>query len=288
MKIRCRNCYKVLNNDEEWCTRCGAHSEEVEEVMASGITPVDESEIGKKSVLMYLLFGFVICGALDVLFGVIFNSVHAGFDLGDVGQSLPIALTSFSSINSLLIVSIVLAPVAFLTNHKDFSEYFKIEFNKKTIMNIVLGVIVSMFFVLLTKYTNVNTIVPYFKDFLMNHPEEMLITGSVSTLKILIILILFVVIEEIVFRKAVINWLDQTTLLPDGLIIDAQTILSTILQVSCFLLLVSTTLENYLYFILSNLCFNAVLGINYYYHTRNIFFNLIIRVVYVILLVIIL
>lgn len=288
MKIRCRNCYKVLNNDEEWCTRCGAHSEEVEQLMELGITPVDESEIGKKSILMYLLFAFIINGALDVLFGVVFNSVNFGYDLGDVGQSLPIALTAFSSINSLLIVSIMLPPVAFLVNHKDLKEYFRVEFNKKALYNLILGVLIAAFFVLLTKYTNVNFVVPYFKDFLINKPKEMLITGSVSTFKIIVILILFAIGEEIIFRKGFINWLDQTTLLPDGIIIDLQTIVSTLLQVLCFLLLVSTSMDNYLYFIISNLCFNALMGINYYYHNRNIFFNLIIRVVFIVLLVIIL
>lgn len=288
MKIRCRNCYKVLNNDEEWCTRCGAHSEEVEEIMASGEVPVDEAEIGKKSVIMYLLFAFVVSGFLNVLFGVVFNSVHSGFDLGDVGQSLPIALTSFSSINSLLIVSILLAPIAFLTNQRDFKEYFKISFDQKALKNVILGIFISFVFVLLIKYTNINCVAPFLKDFLMNHPQEMLITGSVSTFKIFVILILFVFIEEFIFRKAVINWLDQTTLLPDGLIIDIQSILSTALQVLCYLLLARTSIENYLYFIITNLCINALLGVNYYYHNRNIFFNLVIRVVFVILFIIIL
>ncbi|MBR2891358.1 MAG: hypothetical protein IKC22_03130 [Bacilli bacterium] len=288
MKIRCNNCYKVLNNDEVWCTRCGAHSDEVEEIMKSGITPIDESEIGKKSIIMYLLFAFVINGFLDVLFGVVFNSVNSGYDLGDVGQNLPLALTTFSSINSLMIVGIILAPIVFLINYKDLKEYFRIEFNKKSITSLVIGVIIVTFFAFLTKYTNINFIVPYFKDFLMNHPQEMLLSGSVSTFKIIIILLLFVIIEEIVFRKAFISWLDQTTLLPDGVIIDLQTLLSTALQVLCFLLLVSTSISNYIYFILSNLCFNALLAVNYYHNNRNIFINLIIRVVFIILLVIIL
>lgn len=288
MKIRCNNCYKVLNNDEVWCTRCGAHSDEVEEIMKSGITPIDESEIGKKSIIMYLLFAFVINGFLDVLFGVVFNSVNSGYDLGDVGQNLPLALTTFSSINSLMIVGIILAPIVFLINYKDLKEYFRIEFNKKSITSLVIGVIIVTLFAFLTKYTNINFIVPYFKDFLMNHPQEMLLSGSVSTFKIIIILLLFVIIEEIVFRKAFISWLDQTTLLPDGVIIDLQTLLSTALQVLCFLLLVSTSISNYIYFILSNLCFNALLAVNYYHNNRNIFINLIIRVVFIILLVIIL
>ena len=288
MKIRCNNCYNVLNNDEVWCTRCGAHSDEVEEIMKSGITPIDESEIGKKSIIMYLLFAFVINGFLDVLFGVVFNSVNSGYDLGDVGQNLPLALTTFSSINSLMIVGIILAPIVFLINYKDLKEYFRIEFNKKSITSLVIGVIIVTFFAFLTKYTNINFIVPYFKDFLMNHPQEMLLSGSVSTFKIIIILLLFVIIEEIVFRKAFISWLDQTTLLPDGVIIDLQTLLSTALQVLCFLLLVSTSISNYIYFILSNLCFNALLAVNYYHNNRNIFINLIIRVVFIILLVIIL
>ena len=62
MKIRCQSCYRVLNNDEEWCTRCGAHSDEVEKLMKSGIEPIEEDEIGKRSVLFYFLIAFLVTG----------------------------------------------------------------------------------------------------------------------------------------------------------------------------------------------------------------------------------
>ena len=69
MRIRCKNCYRVLNNNEEWCTRCGAHSDEVAELIAKGIEPLDEMSVAKTNILLYLLIAFLINGILSVLFG---------------------------------------------------------------------------------------------------------------------------------------------------------------------------------------------------------------------------
>ena len=126
MKIRCRSCYRVLNNDEEYCTRCGAHSDEVKELMESGITPIDEVAVAKQSIIMYLLIAFLLNGILNVLFGVVFNTIHAGYNYGEVGMDLPLAVTYFSAANSLLITSLIIVFVAFLFNYKDLLPFLKI------------------------------------------------------------------------------------------------------------------------------------------------------------------
>ncbi len=288
MKIRCNSCYKVLNNDEEWCTRCGAHSDEVEKNLKEGIIPIDESEIGKKSVLFFLLVAFVVNGFLDVLFGLIFESIHSGYNLGDVGQNLPLAMTYFSSINSLLITGLIMIPVTLIFNMKDLMDYLKFDFNKKNIISLIMGIIVIIIFVLLMKYSTATVIPVYIKDFLVNPTSEMKIKGSVNLVKVLVVLISFAFVEEVIFRKAIINWFDQTTILADGYIIDIQAIFSTVLSVLCFQLLVSTSITNYLIFICCNLAFHTFLGHMYFKTNRNILFNLILRVVFIILLVVIL
>ena len=36
MKIRCKNCYRVLNPNEEYCTACGEHSVAMQKAMITG------------------------------------------------------------------------------------------------------------------------------------------------------------------------------------------------------------------------------------------------------------
>ena len=80
MKIRCRSCYRVLNNDEEYCTRCGAHSDEVKELMDSGITPIDEVAVAKQSIIMYLLIAFLLNPIVHSLSNI--QKVFSSFQIG--------------------------------------------------------------------------------------------------------------------------------------------------------------------------------------------------------------
>ena len=36
MKIRCNNCYRVLNQNEEYCTSCGEYSAKMHNAMITG------------------------------------------------------------------------------------------------------------------------------------------------------------------------------------------------------------------------------------------------------------
>lgn len=288
MKIRCQSCYRVLNNDEEWCTRCGAHSDEVEKLMKSGIEPIEEDEIGKRSVLFYFLIAFVVTGLVDVLFGVIFNNVHTGFDYGAVGQDLPVAIAYFSAINALVITGIIMAGVAFLINAKDFKDYFRFTFEKRTIISLLIGIGVVAVIVLLHKFTPISVIPYFFKDYLVNPTVDMQLEGSLSIIKILIVLLSYAFVEEVIFRKAVINWFDQTTILADGWIVVLQALIGTALSSIAILLLVNISFIDAIICISSNLVFQAILGINYFYTKRNITENLLLRLLLIILLVIIL
>ena len=288
MKIRCKNCYRILNNDEEWCTRCGAHSTEVEQLMKSGIVPIDEDKIALKSILFYLLFAFVVNGILNVIFGIIFNSMNEGVYLGDETTLLPYAITYFSSINSLLISSIVTLGVVIIVNAGDMRQYLNFTFNKRTIVSLSIGLAISIGLVFLFKYTNFSIVPIYFKEYIMNPTADMLYKGSVSLIKIIIIMTLYMVVEELVFRKAFINYLDQVSLLSNVSIALIQSLVATSCMVLCYLLLVKTTLINYALFIVSNLVVNFLLGLNYFINGRTIVHNLIIRCLFIILFIVIL
>lgn len=288
MKIRCRSCYRVLNNDEEYCTRCGAHSDEVKELMDSGITPIDEVAVAKQSIIMYLLIAFLLNGILNVLFGVVFNTIHAGYNYGEVGMDLPLAVTYFSAANSLLITSLIIVFVAFLFNYKDLLPFLKINNKNRFIITTCIGVAVMVGITFITKYTDLTFLPIYMRDFLMNPTIDMKLEGSLNLFKIIVVLLCYGFAEEVIFRKALINGFDEGTLLRDSSIIILQTLISTILSSLCFLLLQKTSFIDYMWTIGGNLIFHLLMGLNYYFNKRSITSNLIIRLIFIILVVIIL
>jgi len=288
MKIRCRSCYRVLNNDEEYCTRCGAHSDEVKELMESGITPIDEVAVAKQSIIMYLLIAFLLNGILNVLFGVVFNTIHAGYNYGEVGMDLPLAVTYFSAANSLLITSLIIVFVAFMFNYKDLLPFLKINNKNRFIITTCIGVAVMVGITFITKYTDLTFLPIYIRDFLMNPTIDMKLEGSLNLFKIIVVLLCYGFAEEVIFRKALINGFDEGTLLRDSSIIILQTLISTILSSLCFLLLQKTSFIDYMWTIGGNLIFHLLMGLNYYFNKRSITSNLIIRLIFIILVVIIL
>ena len=288
MKIRCRSCYRVLNNDEEYCTRCGAHSDEVKELMESGVTPIDEVLVAKQSILMYLLVAFLLNGILNVLFGIIFNTIHAGYNYGEVGMDLPLAVTYFSAANSLLITSIIIVFVAFMFNYKDLVPFMKINNKKAFIITTIIGSIVMVGVTFITKYTDLTFLPIYIRDFLISPTADMKLEGSLNLFKIIVVLVCYSFAEEVIFRKAIINGFDEGTLLRDSSIIILQTLISTILSSACFLLLQKSTFVDYVWTIGGNLIFHLLMGLNYYFNKRSITSNLIIRLIFIILVVIIL
>lgn len=288
MKIRCRSCYRVLNNDEEYCTRCGAHSDEVKELMESGVTPIDEVLVAKQSILMYLLVAFLLNGILNVLFGIIFNTIHAGYNYGEVGMDLPLAVTYFSAANSLLITSLIIVFVAFMFNYKDLVPFMKINNKKAFIITTIIGSIVMVGVTFITKYTDLTFLPIYIRDFLISPTADMKLEGSLNLFKIIVVLVCYSFAEEVIFRKAIINGFDEGTLLRDSSIIILQTLISTILSSTCFLLLQKSTFVDYVWTIGGNLIFHLLMGLNYYFNKRSITSNLIIRLIFIILVVIIL
>lgn len=288
MKIRCRSCYRVLNNDEEYCTRCGTHSDEVKELMDSGITPIDEVAVAKQSLIMYLLIAFLLNGILNVLFGVIFNTIHAGYNYGEVGMDLPLAVTYFSAANSLLITSVIIIFVAFMFNYKDLLPFIKINDKKQFLITTGVGILVMVGITFITKYTDLTFLPIYIRDFLMNPTIDMKLEGSFNLFKIIVVLLCYAFAEEVIFRKALINGFDEGTLLRDSSIIILQTLISTILTSACFLLLQKTSFVDYMWTIGGNLIFHLLMGLNYYFNKRSIASNLIIRLIFIILVVIIL
>lgn len=287
MRIRCKNCYRVLNNDEEWCTRCGAHSDEVAELMKSGIEPINEVHIMKSSLLLYLLIAFLVNGLLNVIFGVIFNAMYDNYYYGEVGSNLPNAIVYFSAINSLMVTSIIMAIVAYFVNLKDFNTFLKIKDQKRLLISLIIGLFVSAGLVVLARFTNATIIPIYFRDFLLEKTPDMTLTGSMNLFKIIVVLVFYGLAEEIIFRKAIIGGMDEATLLPDWQIVILQGLIATVLSALCFLILARLSLVNYLLCLAASLIFNTTMGFCYYYNKKSLVVNLIIRMAIIILAIII-
>ena len=288
MRIRCKNCYRVLNNNEEWCTRCGAHSDEVAELIAKGIEPLDEMSVAKTNSLLYLLIAFLINGILSVLFGVIFDSMYEGYNYGSVGTDLPLAIKYFSAINALTISGLVMMVVAFFINLKEIKKYFIIKKPLNFWISLAAGLLILIGLCFASKYSYFSIIPFYFKEFLTNPTEDMLLSGSMNILKVLVVLLSYGIVEEFVFRKAFMSALDECTLMPDWAIVVVDALVGTVLFSVCFLILVKTTALNYLLGILASIVFNALMATNYFINDHTITSNLILRVLLVILVFVIL
>ena len=71
MKIRCQNCYRVLDRNEEYCKSCGEHSEQMKRAMETGNFgggPLDRFKIGA---LLFLILAFFGNGIIMITLAVI-------------------------------------------------------------------------------------------------------------------------------------------------------------------------------------------------------------------------
>ena len=71
MKIRCKNCYRVLDRNEEYCKSCGEHSEAMKQAMITGNFsggPLDRLKIG---LILFFTLAFLGNGIIMTLLAVI-------------------------------------------------------------------------------------------------------------------------------------------------------------------------------------------------------------------------
>ena len=71
MKIRCKNCYRVLDPNEEYCKACGEHSEQMKKAMETGNYgggPLDRFKI---AFALFAVLAFLGNGIIMTIFAVI-------------------------------------------------------------------------------------------------------------------------------------------------------------------------------------------------------------------------
>ena len=288
MKIRCNNCYRVLNNNEEYCTKCGAHSEEIQRIMATGEVPVDETALFKLHIYLYLGIAFLINGALFVLFGILFNQMNPG-DHGEIGDAMPKDIIYFSSINSLLITSLIMFVLVLLINGKNIFVDFKITSKTRALISVVVMSVLSIGLIFLTKETSISVIPIYMKEYLLGMISSAdLLDGSISLWKIVVVLLAYSVVQEYIFRKHLSNALDESTLLNLPMTIVIMTLVSAILDVICFSVFSSGTFVSVIYVFIGSLIYQGILNLNYFYNKQSLLINILMRILLIVGMIVLL
>lgn len=288
MKIRCNNCYRVLNNNEEYCTKCGAHSEEIQRIMETGEIPVDETGVFKTHLFLYLGISFLLNGALFILYGVFFDKMNPA-DYGEIGEAMPKDITYFSSINALLITSLLMLALVLLLNFKSILVDLKITNKKRALLSTVIMSVLALGLVFLTKETKFSIIPIYMKEYLSGTISNAdLFANSISMWKIVIILVAYGIVQEYIFRKHLSAAIDESTLLNLPMTITVMTLLGAVLDVICFSVFSSGMFVEVIFVFIGALLYQLILNLNYFYNKQSLLINILMRVLVIIGMIVLL
>ena len=289
MKIRCQNCYRVLNNNEEYCTKCGTHSQEIANIMKTGEIPTDEVSSFKIHFYLYLGIAFLLNGALFVLYGVLFDKMYPGGEYGEIGDAMPKNITYFSSINALIITSIIMFVLTLILNIKQLGLDYKITNIKRAIISFIVMIGISFGVIYLTSNTNIISIPIYMKDYIQgNIPNTDIFENSISFWKIILVLGLYSFVQEYIFRKHLAAAFDDGTLLSLPATIILMTLISAILETICFSVFSSGTFEYVIYTFIGSIIYQGILTLNYFFNKQTLTINIILRILFIVGIIVLL
>ena len=260
MKIRCKNCYRVLDPKEEYCKSCGEHSEQMKKAMETGNYgggPLDRFKI---AFALFAVLAFLGNGIIMTIFAVIKE---------DASSSL------FNKSYSLLFSSIVAFLAIFIIHIKDLKDFFW-NGNKSQFINcFVVGtlfIIIATLCSLLTKYTRVLPL--YATDYLSSGTAKWF-SGPKTNISVLFVsFILVALTEEIVFRRLLIDALDDATMLGDTGVIIVAGLVGTIMSFS-WIMSVETLIVSFV--------MNLVLAGIYANSNRSLGLNVLLRVLIIVI-----
>lgn len=258
MKIRCNNCYRVLNQNEEYCTSCGEYSAKMHNAMITGNYGPDNLGKFKIGFSIFAIAGFLVCGILQVIFSVI-ESDATGFRTNLYSQTNSLFLSSFSAILFCLILF-----------RKDLNTLWTPQ-NKNNILGVsLIGIFVITISILLSYIFNFTQIFPKFtKEYLEYAGNIFFDFKGTCVFKILFGTIVSTIVLEIACRKFLIDALDDT-LLGDKAIYVISVILMTIFEIAWVMsidILVVSLIVNI-----------ATTGI-YMNTNRNVVYNILLRII---------
>lgn len=270
MKIRCKNCFKVLQPNEEYCTHCGEHSEEMAKVMHEKNHELDSMAKFKLAMILFLSVAFLGTGVFTVTFTLIFTkTTNYNWEW----------IKTISSANSIFITSASLLLVLIIIYNKELK---KMIFNgnlQQLIGSIIVGVLVCAIIIVMSKLTSFTKIVPsYMTDYLDGNERFLPNGGGISVWRLFFSMVFVSICEEVILRKRLIDMLDDETLLGEKAIIVVATLLGTFLD---FIWIMS--LET----IIMMLVLNMTLSVIYMNTNRSIGLNIILRIILITIIFII-
>lgn len=257
MKIRCKNCYRVLNENEDYCTNCGEYSKEMAEYMKTGTRVVTQGEKLKTALLLFALIAFLGSGVISIGLAVI---------EGSVGENL-----TYNIINKLVTATSLFIALV-ITFRKDFKSIFFKGNKKQIIGSIVIGLLFNITVILISYFTKLTKIIPNnFTQFLSYNND------FISAIELLFVMTLIACCEEYIYRHRLIDFFDEETMLNDGWIITFTSIISTALSFAWFM-----SIE----IIIMTAVINVFMTFLYMYTNRSLGVNIILKIVLYLLVIV--
>lgn len=257
MKIRCKNCYRVLNQNEEYCTSCGEYSERMHTAMVTGNYGPDPIGKFKLAFGIFGIAGFIVCGILQVVFAILETKEKGVYT------------ELYCQTNSLFFSGLAATLFSLIIFRKDLKEFVQKTKKSNIILGLFVGILVIIISILLSKLFKITQILPNFiVNYFTNHTITFFDLKGVCVLKILVGTILATLVLE-VLRKYLVDAFDET-LLGDKAIYIFTTLIMTVFEIAWFM-----SLDIAIVCLLINLTTTGI----YMYTNRNVVTNMIIRVI---------
>lgn len=267
MKIRCKNCYRVLNPNEEYCTNCGEHSARMQQAMQSGNYELYNEEKIKVGLAVFGLAGFLVCGILQVIFAAIENKLNNGNGYTNL----------FCETNSIFYSSIFCLVIGLIVFRKNLKDYLQPITKSQLLGGLVIAGLGIAIVVIISHLSNFTILFPrYIVEYLKSENAVFFDITYQCIFKILVGYVLVGLCMEFLLRKYLVDFLDDT-MLGDLAIGAITTIALTILE-TMWIMSLDT--------IIVSLIINAITTGTYMYTNRNIIAGVIVRVLSVIILII--
>lgn len=268
MKIRCKNCYRILNPNEEYCTSCGEYSEKMHKAMVTGDYGPDPVAKFKISFGIYAIAGFILCGIFQVIFALIENKMN-----NDRGYT-----NLFCQTNSLFYSSIIAFVTMLIVFKKDLKSYFPKMTKNQILGSVMIGSLTVAIVILLNYLSNFTLIFPkYITKYLEEGSAVFFDFKGECIFKIVVGTLLSSICLEILGRKYLVDALDET-MLSDQAIYFVTSIVVALFEIAWIM-----SLE----IAIVSIVFNLVATGIYMYTNRNLLVNIIMRILIVLIVLII-
>lgn len=266
MKIRCKKCYHVLKPQEEYCTSCGEHSSEIEQLMKTGYIEVSEKDKLKTALFIYLFSAIIGNGVYMIILGILQKkATNAYVDL-------------FCQSHSLLISSIITLLIYLILYRKELKDMIITGTGKQIASSMIIGVLLITTCILFSLLSEATRVLPInVTNHLSSGSASVFGEGDTNVFKVMTSFALVAVSQEIVFRRRVIDALDGETLWGETAILIGSALLGTFLDLM-WVMSINT--------LIVSLIMNLTLSGIYMYTNRNVGVTILIRILLVISIVV--